>query len=175
MPVPLPSSASSAITSTITAASPINVAGSIGAPNVINPILPVSVPLNYDLSLLPDSCYPLPSSATTCINVSNFSSLLSGYPSKLIDFLTTGFSSGFRIGFLGNLSPGRDKNNLSAYRHAGDVSVAVMRELRRGHTAGPFSLPPFANFHCSPLGAVPKKDNTIRIILDLSSSSERFL
>ena len=29
--------------------------------------------------------------------------------------------------------------------------------------------PPFSCLHCSPLGAVPKKDGTHRIILDLSS------
>ena len=39
----------------------------------------------------------------------------------------------------------------------------------RGHTSGPFTGPPFPQFHCSPLGAVPKKDGTHRIILDLSS------
>ena len=35
----------------------------------------------------------------------------------------------------------------------------------------PFSSSPFQNFHCSPLNAVPKKDGSTRIILDLSSPS----
>ena len=39
----------------------------------------------------------------------------------------------------------------------------------RGHTSGPFDSPPYPVLHCSPLGAVPKKDNTYRLILDLSS------
>ena len=47
--------------------------------------------------------------------------------------------------------------------------LAISKEISRSHTAGPFRLPPFHNFHCSPLGAVPKKDGTFRIILGLSS------
>ena len=35
--------------------------------------------------------------------------------------------------------------------------------------AGPFQSPPIANLQCSPLGVVPKKDGTWRIIMDLSS------
>ena len=41
--------------------------------------------------------------------------------------------------------------------------------MTHGHTSGPFSIPPLEPFHCLPLGAVPKKDGTYRIILDLSS------
>ena len=38
-----------------------------------------------------------------------------------------------------------------------------------GHIVGPFKEPPFPNLHCSPLGAVPKKDGSYRLIIDLSS------
>ena len=70
---------------------------------------------------------------------------------------------------MGILSRGRDRNNVSAMTFQRDVSAAILKELRRGHTVGPFSDSPFSVFQCSPLGAVPKKDNTMRIILDLSS------
>lgn len=56
-----------------------------------------------------------------------------------------------------------------------DVSKAILNEVSRGHTCGPFSSPPFVPFHCSPLGAVPKKDGSSRIILDLSSPSGFFI
>ena len=49
------------------------------------------------------------------------------------------------------------------------VTTAIRKEVQRGHTSGPFLFPPFFPFHCSPLGAVPKKDGSHRIILDLSS------
>ena len=48
-------------------------------------------------------------------------------------------------------------------------SMAIQTELHRGHTAVPFNIPPFEVFHCSPLGAVPKPDASVRLILDLSS------
>ena len=49
------------------------------------------------------------------------------------------------------------------------VSSALIKEIERGHTSGSFSLPPFQILNCSPLGAVPKKYGTRRIILDLPS------
>ncbi|XP_057312156.1 uncharacterized protein LOC130653651 [Hydractinia symbiolongicarpus] len=53
--------------------------------------------------------------------------------------------------------------------HASKVDEAILKELNRGHTVGPFDCPPLPSFHCSPLGAAPKKDGSIRVILDLSS------
>jgi len=58
-----------------------------------------------------------------------------------VDFLISGFSHGFRIGFLGSVSSGRDKNNLSVHMNPEPVSAAIFQELSRGHTAGPFSYP----------------------------------
>ena len=43
-----------------------------------------------------------------------------------------------------------------------------MKEVSRGHTAGPFDTPPWPGLHCSPLGSCEKKDNTRRLIMDLS-------
>ena len=63
----------------------------------------------------------------------------------------------------------RPRNLLTARSNPSPVTEAIRKELSRGHTAGPFSQPPMSPFHCSPLGAVPKKDGTFRIILDLSS------
>ena len=85
------------------------------------------------------------------------------------DFLVPGFTFGFRIGFSGSMSSGKDRNNLSAFKHNSSVSASILKELCRGHTTGPFHVPPFSFLHCSPLGAVPKKDNTIRLIHDLSA------
>ena len=43
-----------------------------------------------------------------------------------------------------------------------------MKELDRGHTLGPFKNPPFDITHRSPVGAVVKKDDSCRLIMDLS-------
>ena len=40
--------------------------------------------------------------------------------------------------------------------------------MERGHTVGPFLIPPFHDLHCSPIGAIIKKDDTCRLIMDLS-------
>ena len=145
---------------------------SIDVSTAINLTLPPSATtFETNLSNLPDASPNLLLTASTCVNVPRFQSLLAGYPSTLSDFLISGFSSGFRLGFLGQISTGREKNNLSAGKNIEAVSKAILKELNRGHSVGPFSSPPFQNFHCSPLGAVPKKDGSTRIILDLSSPS----
>ena len=48
------------------------------------------------------------------------------------------------------------------------MQEAIDKEISRGHTAGPFPHPPFLHFHCSPIGATPKKDLSLRLIMDLS-------
>ena len=113
---------------------------------------------------------PLPTRIITPINIQTLSYCLTGYPDQVIaNYLIDGFTNGFDIGFRGNNSPGQYRNLLSARNNPDPVTEAIRKELVRGHTSGPFLTPPFPNFHSSPLGAVPKKDGTHRIILDLSS------
>ena len=57
---------------------------------------------------------------------------------------------------------------MSALANKQKVTDAIEKELFRGHTAGPFTIPPFDDLHCSPIGAVIKKDDTCRLIMDLS-------
>ena len=113
---------------------------------------------------------PLPSGIVSPINVDRLAFLLRNHPRPdIVSYVVSGFSFGFDIGFCGEVSLTRPRNLLSARRHPEPVSVAIAKEVTRGHTSGPFVLPPLEPFHCSPLGAVPKKDGTFRIILDLSS------
>ena len=92
-----------------------------------------------------------------------------GYSSPIAKFLVDGFSFGFRIGFMGNFTPGRDRNNRSAFTNEEATSTDILKEVNRGHTLGPFAVLPFAPFHCSPLGSVPEKDGSYRLITNLSS------
>ena len=57
---------------------------------------------------------------------------------------------------------------MSALKNKLGVQRAIMKELDRGHTSGPFKNPPFDITHCSPIGAVVKKDDSCRLIMDLS-------
>ena len=112
---------------------------------------------------------PLPSSVCSPINVPVFTSMLQTHPNcTFVKFLLDSFTFGFQIGYTGPMTPGQRNNLLSARTHP-PVTAALIKELNRGHTSGPFLQSSFAQLHCSPLGAVPKKDGTYRIILDLSS------
>ena len=96
--------------------------------------------------------------------------LLGTHPDpSLVDYVTNGLFHGFSIGFTGLLSRSATRNLVSAYAHSQAVSDAIRREVSKGHTAGPFAVEPMSPFHCSPIGAVEKKDGSARIILDLSS------
>ena len=115
---------------------------------------------------------PLPSKPTTPVNVITLEQELTGYPDmNMVDYLLSGFKQGFRIGYEGLDFPLITKNLPSATDNPEQVTAAIIKELERSHTAGPFTQPPFENFRCSPLGAVPKKDGTHRLIIDLSSPS----
>jgi len=122
------------------------------------------------LRSLPDCSFPLPSRVTSPVNPVVLKFFLHGYSPELSEFLYLGFSEGFRLGFLGEVSRGEARNYLSASRNVEGASVAISKELERGHTSGPFVETPFPRFQCSALGAVPKKDGSTLNILDLSSS-----
>ena len=104
------------------------------------------------------------------MNVLNLARFLSSFHNQdLAQYLIAGFTHGFDIGFTGSFSDSRPANLRSAIQASEAVSTAISTEVKRGHTAGPFVAAPFTNFHCSPLGAVPKSNGSIRLILDLSS------
>ena len=92
-----------------------------------------------------------------------------GYPDKkLCEYILCGLEHGFKIGFVGNSSETRPNNLLSARKNSGKVSQAVVKEVERGYTSGPFVHPPLNDLHCSPIGAVIKKDGSCRLVMDLS-------
>ena len=128
--------------------------------NTVNIYHNSSVNVNY---------HPLPDSAVTPINISNFKNCLNNHP-DLVSYLVNGLSNGFDIGFNAPLTATRPNNLLSATENQTAVSTALMKEVSRGHTAGPFNTltPPWTELHCSPLGSREKKDGTRRLIMDLS-------
>ena len=115
---------------------------------------------------------PLPVRIVTPVNVETLARYLRDYPCPSTrDYLLRGFTHGFDIGFRGDFQDtnSRPRNLRSARNNADLVTEAVAKEVRRGHTSGPFPYPPFPHTHCSPLGSAPKPDGSVRLILDLSS------
>ena len=113
---------------------------------------------------------PLPDTVNnTYVNILRLKELLTDYPDqRLVSSIIDGFKFGFDLGYKGTLTNTFPKNNKSAITHRQGVTEAIRKEISRGHTAGPFPLPPFPINHISPLGAAPKPDGTIRLIMDLS-------
>ena len=75
---------------------------------------------------------------------------------------------GADLGYTGPAISTHRPNNQSARTQEAAVTAAIQLELDRGHTAGPYTSPPFDPFRCNPLGARTKPDGTVRLILDLS-------
>ena len=95
---------------------------------------------------------------------------LSDYPdARASNILREGFSKGFSLCYHGPRSP-RDSDCLaSAKEHPQIARDKIIREISLGRVAGPFSIPPFPNLQCSPIGLVPKRQpNSFRLIHHLS-------
>ena len=123
--------------------------------------------LQISLITCSSHCPPKP---TTPINVPVLEQELSGYPSQnMTNYLLSGFKHGFAIGYEDFGFPLITDNLPFARDNSEQVTTAITKELERGHTAGSFALTPFANFRCSPVGAVPKKDGSHCLIIDLFS------
>ena len=55
------------------------------------------------------------------------------------------------------------------HHHPEEVHKYLDKEIELGHTKGPFLNAPFSAFVSSPLVCIPKKDRSLRLILDLSA------
>ena len=55
------------------------------------------------------------------------------------------------------------------FEHADFVDAHLEQSIAAGHTAGPFSSPPFPSMCCSGVGVVPKKSGKLRLIHHLSA------
>ena len=112
---------------------------------------------------------PIPETKPCNIDIDLFEKLLELHPDQnLVNYILDGLRNGFDIGFTGTFTPTFPKNLKSADQNKTAISTAINKEVSRGHTAGPFPTPPFPLTHCSPIGAAPKKDGTVRLIMDLS-------
>ena len=97
-----------------------------------------------EVQALDDKFNPLPLFVVSPIKVDVLERLLAGYPCPSTSrYLITGFRYGFDIGFRGSFEDpnARPRNLRSARENVEQVSEAVLKELVRGHTSGPFPYP----------------------------------
>lgn len=123
---------------------------------------PPKQPTNLDLSSI----------AHSPVNVLNLSKYLAHYPDQLAAFeLLHGFTYGFKLGYQGPRVASDAKNLKSLYCLQREAMQAVNKELILGRVAGPFVFSPLPNLRLSPVGMVPKKDGSFRLIHHLSYPS----
>ena len=140
------------------------------------PMVPSTATLNHpptsspSASKAPEQPFnPIPVSKACKININLFEYLLQKHPDQnLVKYIVNGLRNGFNIGFTGEFSATRPKNLKSADQDKILMQQAINKEITRGHTAGPFPYPPFPQTHCSPIGSAPKKDGSLRLVMDLS-------
>ena len=98
--------------------------------------------------------------------------VLEGYDSQKTQYLTQGFTQGFRIGCidLPNKPQLLATNLKSAFAFPGVIDAKISKEIKLGRILGPSSVPPEVhNFRVSPLGVVPKSTpGEYRVIHHLS-------
>ena len=112
---------------------------------------------------------PIPAQKSCDIDIDRFEQLLRSHPNQpLVAYIVDGLRNGFDIGYTGPFTDTLPKNLKSADQNKQHIQKAINKEISRGHTAGPFPTPPFPINHISPLGAAPKPDGSIRLIMDLS-------
>ena len=103
-------------------------------------------------------------SPPTSIDIPILTSYLHDHPDRVsVDFLLTGLSQGFKIGFQGSWVPKEHPNLISARNNPSIVSNNILKEVKLGHTAGPFPSPPpppFPNMQVYRIGVIPKKHST---------------
>ena len=163
-----PSKQPSVATSTVGPAAALTVTSSISATNQTA----VETTLALSAQKYPDCnpTDPILTPPSTPVNVANLSTELKHHPNQqFVTSLLHDLQWGFHVGYTGPCFARITPNLTSALLHPDAVSAALAEEVSNGHTAGPFQTPPIPNLQCSPLGVVPKKDGTWRIIMDLSS------
>ena len=108
----------------------------------------------------------------TPLSAADFGRELVGHPDiSFVDYVCSGISEGFRIGFVGPRDMSYTTKNLRSVKdHPEVVDRFLIDEISKGRVAGPFKSRPLVGLRCSPIGVVEKKEaGKFRMIMDLSS------
>ena len=109
------------------------------------------------------------SRAPTPVNQTVLDRYLSCYNNKNdAKILSEGFSSGFKLQYEGPRVSTDCKNLESLNMLENEAIEIVLKEVSLGRIAGPFCTRPLDNLRLSPVGLIPKKDGSYRLIHHLS-------
>ena len=106
----------------------------------------------------------------TPLKYNHLSELLSKYPdSNKVDYVIQGLKHGFSLEYTGHYKFCAPENLPMAKLDPQLIRDWVEKEISLGRMLGPFTVPPFPDLMCSPVGLVPKKDSDeMRMIMHLS-------
>ena len=108
-------------------------------------------------------------SPATPVCIPNLAQELMNHPDcQFASDLVHDLQFGCRIGYQGPCHHRITPNLKSTLLHPDAVTEALLKEVSRGHRAGPFSSLPLPTLQCSPLGLAPKRDGSWCIIMDHS-------
>lgn len=124
----------------------------------MQPVVPLT-PSHLDLSNI----------AASPVKVSKLREFLVDYPLSLVALeLIQGFSFGFKLCYEGPRVATDCKNLKSMSGLEYEAVQLVSQEITLGRVAGPFDDPPLKDLRLSPVGMVPKKGGSYRLIHHLS-------
>jgi hypothetical protein len=109
--------------------------------------VPISEPCNLDILNL----------AKSPVNIDSLRLYSQHYDKNEAKFLLEGFTKGFSIHYSGPRVHRDAKNLRSTALNPDVISAQIIKEIKLGRVAGPFSKRPFPNLIVSPIGLVPKK------------------
>ena len=128
---------------------------------------PATVVVDHPLprAIVPPSSHTLP----TSIRRDVLAAYLLHYDEHESTVLLNGFTNGFSLHYDGPHNFRTSGNHRSALQAQSVVDDKLLKEISFGRIAGPFTKPPFTDFHSSPRGLIPKLDlGKFRLIHDLS-------
>lgn len=110
---------------------------------------------------------------TTCgrspIKVDRLRAYLADYTDQVAaSELLQGFSTGFHLHYDGPRIETECKNLLSVRSNEYEALCLVLDEVQKGRIAGPFDVRPLPFLRLNPIGLVPKRDGSFRLIQHLS-------
>ena len=107
--------------------------------------------------------------AVTPVKASVLKQYLYSYPNQDdAKLLYEGFSNGFKLEYEGPRVATECSNLQSIQMHEYEAIKVVLKEVELGRIAGPFIEKPIENLRISPVGLIPKKDGSWRLIHHLS-------
>ena len=107
--------------------------------------------------------------ANTPVKANVLEIYLADYPfAEIARELFSGFSSGFSLHYYGPRIQMTCSNLQSLIGNENIALDIALKEVQLGRVAGPFPCIPLPNLRISPVGLVPKKDGSWRLIHHLS-------